>query len=122
MSPQTPAWNGTDISTSPLNVPARLHPEEAAKILGFHPCDIPILVSAKLLKPLGNPANNGSKYFAAVTIFTLSRDCEWLDKATKIISRYWKSKNEKKRSRNGLQIFDSNDQQTDELSKQNRAS
>lgn len=98
MTTQTTAWPSKE-ALSPLNVPARLHTEQVAKILGFHPFDIPILVSAKLLKPLGNPAYNGSKYFAAVAVMELSRDCEWLDKATKAISKYWKTKNEKKRAK-----------------------
>jgi hypothetical protein len=81
----------------------RMHPEEAAKILGFQPFDIPILISAKLLKPLGNPSYNGSKYFAAVTIMELSLNCEWLDKATKVISKYWKTKMKRKELRPVLQ-------------------
>jgi hypothetical protein len=48
-----------------LNVrtlPARAVAEEAAWILGFAPHDIPVLVSAGLLKPLGHPPASGTKF------------------------------------------------------------
>jgi hypothetical protein len=38
--------------------PARLDSREAAWYLGFAPHDIPILVNAGLLKPLGHPPAN----------------------------------------------------------------
>lgn len=92
MTTQINAWSGKE-SLSPLNVPARLHSEEVAKILGFMPHDVSILVSRGMLKPLGNPAQNAPKHFAAVQIYELALDREWLDKATRLISKYWKIKN-----------------------------
>jgi hypothetical protein len=50
------------------NLPARLTAEEASWLLGFNSHDIPVLVAAGFLKPLGQPAQNAVKYFAAVTI------------------------------------------------------
>jgi hypothetical protein len=79
-----------------LRVPARLHIEDVAKILGFRTFDITVLISAKLLKPLGNPGPNSSKYFAAVTILELAHDCEWLDKATRFLAKYWKGRNSRR--------------------------
>ena len=68
-------------------LPARLHAGETALLLGFQPHDIPILVKARLLKPLGGGPRNCVKFFAAVEIREHSRDTKWLDRATKAISR-----------------------------------
>ena len=79
-----------------LGLPARLHAEEAAKVLGFEPHDIPLLIASKFLKPLGSPAPNAPKYFAAMVILELAQNPEWLDRATKTISKHWKVKNSRK--------------------------
>lgn len=81
-------------------LPARLGTEQTAKILGFQAHDIAILISGKLLKPLGNPAPNAPKYFATIQILEIARNLEWLDKASKTISKHWKSKNKRKKSAN----------------------
>ena len=50
-----------------LNVrrlPARLNAEQTAALLGLSSHDIPVLVSAKLLRPLGKPVPNAAKWFA----------------------------------------------------------
>src|SRR5208283_164358 len=44
-------------------VPARLDATQAAWYLGFEPHEIPRLVTAGLLKPLGHPARNSTKFF-----------------------------------------------------------
>jgi hypothetical protein len=63
-------------------LPARMFAEEAAWYLGFAPHDIPILVGAGLLKPLGRPASNGTKYFATATLQELRADVKWLSTHT----------------------------------------
>ena len=55
--------------------------------------DIPVLVRAKLLKSLGNPAPNAPKYFASCEVEKLAADPDWLNKATKAISSHWRKKN-----------------------------
>ena len=75
------------------SLPARLHVEEVAWYLGFSPHDIPILVSKGLLKPLGNPAPNGGKYFAASALKELREDVHWLSRASNAILIHWRSKN-----------------------------
>ena len=45
-------------------VPARLNAMQAAWFLGFELHEIPILIAANLLRPLGHPARNGMKFFA----------------------------------------------------------
>ena len=70
-----------------LRLPARLNIEQVADVLGFQPHDIPFIVRAGLLKPLGGSPRNCVKYFAAFEIEQLRQDRRWLDKATKAVSR-----------------------------------
>jgi len=74
-------------------LPARLDMEQIADLLGFQKHDIPVLVKAKLLAPLGNPAPNAPKWFASAIILELSKDEKWLSRATRLISLNWKKKN-----------------------------
>jgi hypothetical protein len=76
-------------------LPARLSPERAAEILGFSPYEITVLMRLGLLKPLGKPAPNAHKYFCASEILELSANREWLDKATRAVSKHWQDKNRK---------------------------
>ena len=73
--------------------PARLGINETAWLLGFSEHDIPVLVAAGLLKPLGRPTASGSKYFATVELQNLRNDTRWLAKASDAIVNYWKTKN-----------------------------
>src|ERR1051325_9311661 len=72
-----------------LRIGARIDAEQTSKLLGMMPHDIPILVGAGLLEPLGNPVQNSTKWFCAVEIIRLATDREWLHKATKKLSQYW---------------------------------
>lgn len=81
-------------------LPGRLNSTETALLLGFQEHDISALVAARLLAPLGKPAPNAPKYFAAVVVEALARDCEWLGQATKALAKYWFLKNHRKT--NGL--------------------
>src|SRR2546425_11377065 len=76
--------------------PARLDAHDTAVALGFTDHDIPVLVKAKLLKPLGNPAPNSPKWFSTIEIVALAQDRSWLDKATKAVANHWKGKNERR--------------------------
>jgi len=80
-------------------VPARLTAEQAAWVLNCQPHDVPILVMARLLKPLGNPPANGVKYFAAIDVLELVKDRTWLAKVTNAVSEHWKQKNQQKKIR-----------------------
>jgi hypothetical protein len=77
-------------------LPGRLNTSEAALLLGFQEHDIALLVAAKLLVPLGKPAPNAPKYFAAVQIAERASDCEWLSDATKQLAKHWFGKNQRK--------------------------
>ena len=79
-------------------LPARVDSEGAAALLGFQPHDIPILISEKLLKPLGKPTAKSVKYFSAADLIALAGDRSWLDKATKTISETWQVRNESRKT------------------------
>src|SRR5213592_1872145 len=79
-------------------LPGRLNTSEAALLLGFQEHDI----AARLLIPLGKPAPNAPKYFAAVEVTTCAGDLEWLSNATKLIAKYWRRKNERKQFARGM--------------------
>lgn len=81
---------------SMVRLPARLTAAQAAELLGFMEHDLPVLMRAKLLKPLGEPAPNGHKFFSVAELQPLMDNHAWLDKATKAVSRYWQGKNQKK--------------------------
>lgn len=77
-------------------LPARLNVDQAAQFLGFQEHDLPILVAAGLLKPLGRPSPNSTKHFAAVDLEQLSGDVKWLCRATEAVQNHWHRKNRTK--------------------------
>lgn len=77
-------------------LPARLTAEQASWVLNCQPHDVPVLVAARLLKPLGNPMPNSVKYFAAVDVLEQSLDSAWLNRMTNALGQHWKAKNELK--------------------------
>ena len=80
-------------------LPARLTAEQAAWVLNCQVHDIPILVSARLLKPLGCPQPNAIKFFATADLLELVRDRAWLVKVTNAVSSHWRGQNERRRGR-----------------------
>ena len=76
-------------------LPARLDVAATAKLLGFAEHDIQILMAVGKLTPLGDPAPNAPKWFAAVEMIRLAADKEWLHRATKEISKHWRNKRER---------------------------
>jgi hypothetical protein len=76
-------------------LPARLDVPGTAKLLGFADHDIQILMSLRKLVPLGDPAPNAPKWFAAIEVIQLAADREWLSKATRELSKYWRHKRER---------------------------
>ena len=55
------------------NLPARLDVVATARLLGFAEHDIQILMAVGKLTPLGDPAPNAPKWFAAVEMSTFRR-------------------------------------------------
>lgn len=78
-------------------LPARLTAEQTAWVLGCQLHDMPILIASRLLKPLGNPAPNSIKFFAAAEVLELSRERSWLTRMTAAINGHWKGQNARKR-------------------------
>jgi len=78
------------------HLPARLTVEQAAWVLNCKPHDMPALVSARLLKPLGNPPPNGIKFFATADLLEHIKDRSWLVKVTNTVNQHWQRKNARK--------------------------
>jgi len=74
-------------------LPARLTAEQAAWVINCQAHDMPALVFARLLKPLGNPPPNGIKFFATADLLELIQDRNWLTRATIAINQHWRKKN-----------------------------
>jgi hypothetical protein len=66
--------------------------------INCQPQDVPILVSARLLKPLGNPLPNGVKYFATAELIELMQGQAWLAKLTNAVTQHWQKKNQHQRA------------------------
>src|SRR6185436_6868883 len=70
-------------------LPAMLTAAQTAAMIdcgGEH--NIPVLVRAGILKPLGNPPHNAIKYFATVQVLELTEDIKQLDRIRDAIYRY----------------------------------
>lgn len=80
-------------------LPARLTAEQTSWLLNCQAHDIPILVAARLLKPLGNPLPSSVKFFATVELLTLAKDQAWLNKATAALGKHWAEKNRNRHPR-----------------------
>ena len=80
-------------------LPARLTAEQAAWVLNCQPHDIPVLVAARLVKPLGNPPANGVKFFATAELLELVKDRNWLVRVSTTIYQHWHKKNAAKKIR-----------------------
>jgi len=76
-------------------LPGRLDVAATARILGFAEHDIQILMAVGKLEPLGNPAPNAPKWFYAIEVIRLATDRDWLNKATREVSWYWRHKRER---------------------------
>jgi len=88
-----PLPNGSPDPLQLVRLPMRLNAGQAARLLGFAEHDIPQLVAAKLLQPLGKPPLNGSKFFATFVIEELRTNHQWLNAATRTMTNHWKHRN-----------------------------
>jgi len=87
-------------------LPVRLNAEQASWVLNCQPHDIPALMAARLLKPLGNPAQNGIKFFATADVLELAKDRSWLVKLTNTINQHWQKKNARRTGQPLVGAFD----------------
>ena len=79
--------------------PVCLTKEMVAKVLGIATHNIPPLVRAGLLKPLGRPGRFCVKYFSRQALAENMVSEEWLGKVVNAINRHWQNKNARRRSR-----------------------
>ena len=79
-----------------VGLPARLTADQAAAVLGFPRHDITVLMAKGLLRPLGRPVQNSTKYFATAELIELRSDVKWLGRATDTVQARWRNKNDKK--------------------------
>lgn len=79
-------------------LPARLTAEQAAWVINCQSHDVPILIAARLLKPLGNPAANAIKFFSAAELLESAKDKAWLVKVTNAVNHHWQRNNAAKKS------------------------
>ena len=78
-------------------LPARLTAEQAAWVINCQPSDVPILVTMRLLKPLGNPSPYNVKYFATSELLEQVQDRAWLAKVTNALNQHWQKRNAAKK-------------------------
>ena len=76
--------------------PARLTVEQVAWVLNCQPHDIATLIAARMLKPLGTPSPNGTKYFATAEVLESTGDRAWLNRVTQTIQQFWLGKNHRR--------------------------
>jgi len=79
------------------HLPARLTAEQVAWVINCQPHDVPILVAAHLLKPLGNPPANSVKFFATLELLEQAKDRTWLARVTNALIQHWQKRNTKKK-------------------------
>ena len=74
-------------------LPAMLTTAQAAVLLGLAEHDIPVLVRAGLVKPLGNPPPNAVKSFSTAQVLELAGESATLSKIRSTVYQYWRGKN-----------------------------
>jgi hypothetical protein len=74
-------------------LPAMLNTAQTAVMLGLADHDIPVLVRAELLKPLGNPPSNAVKCFGTVEVLEMAGESPVLNKIRSTVYQYWRGKN-----------------------------
>jgi hypothetical protein len=78
--------------------PVFLTKKKVAEALGIATHNIPPLVRAGLLKPLGRPGRYCVKHFSRDALAEKFASPEWLDKVVAAIHRHWRRKNALKRN------------------------
>lgn len=74
-------------------LPGRINAQQTAVLLGFQVHDVPVLVAAKLLVPLGGPSKVAPKWFSSAEVELLRQNTRFLAKATRAVSQRWRNRN-----------------------------
>ena len=85
-------------------LPARLTAEQVGWVLNCQAHDIPALVNARLLKPLGNPPHNAVKYFSTTDLLEQAKDRAWLVRMTNAVNHHWQSQNARKKGQTAIEL------------------
>jgi hypothetical protein len=80
-------------------LPVCITKEKIAEVLGIATHNIPPLVRAGLLKPLGHPGRYCVKYYSRDELAEKFQDAQWLNKVVAAVSRHWRNKNARKHAR-----------------------
>jgi hypothetical protein len=73
-------------------LPAMLNTAQTAALIGLAEHDIPVLVRAGLLKPLGDPPPNAVKSFSTMQVMELAGEIASLIKIRNTVYEYWRGK------------------------------
>jgi hypothetical protein len=57
------------------------------------------------LKPLGNPPQNGTKFFATKEVLELAKDEKWLHRVTLAIYQHWHKRNARKQGQPQVEVY-----------------
>ena len=80
-------------------LPGRIPAEMTATLLGLHTDHVTLLVKHDLLTPLGGFKGDSTvKWFASVEILERASDVEFLSKATALIARSHRERNEERKT------------------------
>jgi hypothetical protein len=71
----------------------QLTAEQVAWVLNCQPHDVPVLVTAKLLKPPGNLRPNSAKCYSDLEVFEQVKDRNSPAKVTNALNQHWQRKN-----------------------------
>ena len=71
--------------------------DHVARVLGLASHNIPVLVQAGLLRPLGHPQPNGVNYFSKKSVAAKCFDEQWLVRAVDVVTRHWQTKNARRK-------------------------
>jgi hypothetical protein len=104
-----PAASLANLDADPLTclrLQPRLTKAQTAKFLNMGAHDIPILVRAGLLTPLGTPTASNQKYFATADLVACAEDREWLVKVCDVLYKHWHKLNAAKHRKTGKLLPD----------------
>lgn len=74
-------------------LPAMVNTAQTAVLLGLAEHDIPVLIAAGFLKPLGSPPPNAVKSFGTAQVLELAGESVILNKIRSTVYQYWRGKN-----------------------------
>lgn len=81
------------------HLPGRYCAWQFAAFAGCETHHVPIIIAARLIKPLGNPPVNAPKFFSREEVLRLTSDERWLAKMSDALVSHWAKRNSKKKAK-----------------------